>query len=114
MTVDKPDESAGEGDTTVTTPPGTSRPPGEHRATEPDSVWVDPEGGRSRRSLLRALAVLGITVGSAVVLGLLIAAFSHAVGNDPSDAKSAPPALTIPSAGRPPASAVPADWVEQT
>src|SRR4051794_9854653 len=114
MRVEKPDETAGTAPTALTTGTGTTPAPRGHRAPEQPSVWADPEGGRSRRSLLRALAALGIAVGSAVVLGLLIVAFSRAVSDDPKDSKSVPPALTIPSNGRAAAAVVPADWVPQT
>jgi hypothetical protein len=114
MTVEKPDESAGSSPTAVSSQADATREPGERSAPQQGSVWVDPEGSRSRRSLLRALAALGITVVSAVVLGLLIVVFQRAVSGDSSGSKSTPPALAIPSTGRPPASVVPADWVEQT
>ncbi|HSP37056.1 MAG TPA: hypothetical protein VLR26_04825 [Frankiaceae bacterium] len=84
---------------------------------EPESSapWLPPEGNRSRQTLLRALAALGIAVAFAVVLGLVIVAFSKGVGSNGSSSRPAPPALTIPAAGGTgPGSAVPADWVEQT
>lgn len=113
MTVDQPDETTDTISTAVTAESETTRAPGTHRAADSGGVWSDPETGRSRRSLLRALAALGITVGSAIVLGLLIVVFSRAVSSD-SGSKSVPPALAIPSNGRGPVSAVPNDWVEQT
>lgn len=113
MTVEQPNETTDTIPTAVTSQSETTRSPGEHRAVDGTGVWTAPETGRSRRSLLRALAALGITVGSAVVLGLLIVVFSRAVSGD-SNSKSVPPALAIPSNGRAPGTAVPADWVEQT
>lgn len=113
MTVEQPDETGSASSTVVTSQPDATRGPGGHRAPESGGVWVDPEGGRSRRSLLRALAVLGIAVGSAVVLGLLIVAFQRVVSGDSSNSKSVPPALTIPSNGGA-ASVIPSDWVQQT
>jgi hypothetical protein len=90
--------------------------PGGHRADGlPGSVWQEPEEGRSRRSVLRVAAALGIAVASAVVLGLLIVVFSNAVGGASSKGGTTPPALTLPSGGgRAPASVTPADWVQQT
>jgi hypothetical protein len=71
------------------------------------------EDSRSRRLLKSALGALGIAVGAAVVLGLLIAYLTRGVGDDPAASDAKGPSLTIPTAGTA-SSPVPPDWVEQT
>lgn len=93
-----------------------SVPSAEPRASGiASSVWLEPEEGRSRRSVLRAVAALAIAVVSAVALGLLIVVFSDAVGGGSSKKGTTPPALTLPTGPvKAPTAATPADWVQQT
>ena len=75
--------------------------------------FLPSPSGRSRRSLVRLLAALGIAIGFAVLLGLVVALVTNALNGGPSSSTT-PPALAIPSAGGASTTQVPGDWVEQT
>ncbi|MDQ1635047.1 MAG: hypothetical protein QOJ32_1856 [Frankiaceae bacterium] len=93
--------------------------PGEHRTHGSEAGrsagWAAPEPSRSRRLATTALAALGIAIGAAVVVGLLLAFLARDIGSS-SDAAPGTPSLTLPdgnaSAAR--VDGVPADWTEQT
>lgn len=90
-------------------------PGGEHRGETTSSVWLRPEESRSRRAASRALGALGIAVGFAVLVGVVIAILARGVGDDPASADAGIPSLVIPAEGGSTArQPVPGDWVEQT
>jgi hypothetical protein len=114
--------SAGHPANTGTAPAaGTTKParPGEHRPHGAEAGrsagWATPEPSRSRRLMTTALTALGIAIGAAVVVGLLLAFLARDIGSS-TDAAPGTPSLTLPDGSAPAARAdgVPADWTEQT